>query len=154
MKRFPNRFFTFFSLTFQACTCLSAIIFIYATLFLKTPPIVTNPQVTTFGFVLNKCYMRFRPNVDLTPLFNLNTKQIFLYATMVTGKQHEMVWSKIVQLNDIKKFYECVNNNYPFSVIEGADKYRTIEFELRANLFPFVGAMKDILIGKFKYTVK
>lgn len=151
MKRFPQRLMTFLSLTFQACSTLAFVIFMYTELFVKNPKLDCKPTVDLFGTTMNKCYMRFTPNVDLTKLFHFNTKQVFLYATMTTGEQHEMCWSRIVQANDPKEFFKIVNNNYPFGIKEGMNSFDKIKFELRANLFPYVGKMKDVLLSEFYY---
>ncbi|OQS55555.1 hypothetical protein EHP00_541 [Ecytonucleospora hepatopenaei] len=154
MKRLPNRLLTFLSLTFQACTCLAFVIFLYTEIFIKTNIPKCNPNVNLLGFALNKCYMRFNPNVDLNPLFDVNTKQVFLYATMITGSQHEMCWSKIVQREDPKRFFETVNNNYPFGIVEGKENIAEVFFELRASILPRVGRTKDILLAHFSHKLQ
>lgn len=89
----------------------------------------------------------FYPNIDLSSQFNFNTKQIFLYLIARTGEREEMVWSKIVKNGESYKLNDLEKSNYSFSVgIDGP-----LLFELRGNVFPFVGQMKDIHYATVDY---
>lgn len=93
--------------------------------------------------------MYFEPNIDLTPQFTFNTKQIFLYLTIRAGEKEEMVWSKIVRNGDEYRFFSKQASNYIFS----APELRTCELELRGNVFPYVGQILDVSYGAIKYIV-
>lgn len=153
MKNFSLRASQFFSYLFQSTTTLCFVIFVFG-LCLKRKEIDCHPKVTLFGHKQNNCYLRFNPNTDLTSLFNINTKQVFLYAVCITGRRHEMVWSKIVQKKDVKKFADVVSANYPFRIVEGVEKHPVLKFEMRGSIVPHVGAAEDIKFAEFTYKQK
>lgn len=93
---------------------------------------------------------RFTPNIDLTPQFAFNTKQVFLYMIAKSSVGEEMVWSRIIKNGDLCRLEKQEQSNYVFSGGPG----ETILFELRGNVFPFVGKMTDVLYGSAEYRKK
>ncbi|KAK6090517.1 hypothetical protein P3W45_000614 [Vairimorpha bombi] len=92
----------------------------------------------------------FNPKVDLISQFNFNVKQIFLYARVnYKSGSSEMIWSKIIQRNDKKVLDEVIKSNYEIRGEVGAE----VEIELRGNVFPFVGIIRDFSYGSLKCVI-
>lgn len=86
----------------------------------------------------------FNPQADLTEYFHLNVKQVFLYLKMHHKRTSEIIWSRIVQRGDEKRFFNHVINNYRFFDIPDGT---VVKFELRGCIFPYVGIVQDKLLG-------
>jgi len=146
MHTISNRIFAISSILFNAVTVLliaiSCLTYIYER---KTVP--CNLQVVSVLPVSTQYYGRniiFKPNIDLTDTFHLNVKQVFLYLKMKRNNHTEMVWSRIIQKDDLKKIYSDLVNNYRFFSIEESSN---LAFELRGCIFPYVGFIQDKLFG-------
>ena len=120
----------------------------------KQPKIVSESKIIEFEHKTNECYLKFIPNIDLTSIFRYNTKQVFLYCISKNGKRHEMCWSETVKINDTKIFYHAVINNYSFNISEGSNEFTEYKFELRGNIFPWIGRIVDVKLGTFSYKKK
>lgn len=90
---------------------------------------------------------RLIPNIDLTPQFVFNIKQIFLYVVAKSNGKEEMVWSKIVKNGDKCKFFDLVQTTYNFE----PNSNEKIEFEIRGSIFPYTGQLLDVFYGKATY---
>lgn len=92
--------------------------------------------------------VHFYPGIDLSSQFNWHTRMIFVYLTCRSGTNtEEMVWSKIVKNGDHYDLNGLERSNYFFN----CDGGRQVVFELRANVFPYVGKLKDISLGEQKW---
>lgn len=58
-----------------------------------------------------------------------------------------MVWSKIVKNGDDYRLFGLEKSNYIFS----GSQMGNCEFELRGNIFPYVGQLRDVSYGSVKY---
>ena len=150
MKNISIRLYTFSNYLMYAVPLLAGAIWLYS-LLLPERTVSANPTIQLFGHIHDNCYIKFTPNIDLTNYFNLNTKQIFLYAICTTGTQHEMIWSTIVQYFDKKQFIQPVIGNYKFKIIDGVNTFNKITFKLRGSILPHVGKTSDILFSIFEY---
>ncbi|KAM0680533.1 Signal peptidase complex subunit [Glugoides intestinalis] len=147
MKSTYKRLFTFFSIVTNATVFLLFLITVLSYLF-PAPPLSADLKVSWVS--PNKHTVRvcqFQPSIDLSQQFNFNTKQIFLYLYAKSGDREEMVWSKIIKNGDNYKLFGIEKSTYLFSI---AGKNFT-EFELRGNIFPFVGLLRDVPYASFKY---
>ncbi|KAA1471866.1 signal peptidase 22 kDa subunit [Dentipellis sp. KUC8613] len=98
-------------------------------------------QRQEFGFV------NFNVTADLTPLFNWNTKQLFLYLeaeyTNAKGVKNEVViWDRIVRRREDAVINVAGKNKYAFREI--SSKFKNSEpahFSLKYNIMPYVGAL-------------
>lgn len=149
MKNAVTRATSFCSILMN-CTILLLLAIFIASYFYSIPQVTADLRVGWVSPNKNYKVCQFFPNIDLTPQFNFNTKQVFLYLVAKTPEKQEMVWSKIVKNGEKYKFFESEKSNYIFSV--GGDGH--ISFELRGNMFPFVGQLKDIHYGSFEYYEK
>lgn len=151
MKNTLSRASTFFSILFH--TTLGLLFCIFLASYLNPGyPVSSNLKISWISPNPNFKSLRFEPNIDLTPQFTFNTKQIFLYLTLRTKQSNgelkeEMVWSKVAKSGDDYRFFGTEKSNYIFSGSQTGD----YEFELRGNIFPYVGQLRDISYGLVKH---
>lgn len=149
MKNTMERFSTFSTALFSTTLGLFFAIFLYS--YLNPRPQIHGDISIPWISDTKASYkaLRFIPNIDLGSQFTLNTKQIFLYLILkdkISNKE-EMVWSKIVQNGDNYKLNDICRSNYIFT----GNNRNIYEFELRGNIFPFVGQLLDVGYGILKY---
>ncbi|KAJ7108607.1 signal peptidase 22kDa subunit [Mycena epipterygia] len=89
--------------------------------------------------------VNFEIDADLSPLFNWNTKQLFLYLdaeyTNSKGVQHAVViWDRIVRRKSDAKIHVQGKQKYAFRDISGF-RDASATYTLRYNLMPHVGAL-------------
>ncbi|KRH94464.1 Signal peptidase complex subunit [Pseudoloma neurophilia] len=147
-----QRLFTISSILFNAVTILLFVTSLLSYVYEKQPS-VSNLKIVSlqpFSSEFKGRNIILNPQTDLTDVFHLNVKQIFLYVKMIAGDKKEMIWSQIVQKNDIKNIDKSFVNNYRFFEIP---KGTNVSFELRGCIFPFVGLTKDKLFSKTTYKV-
>ncbi|ETW81129.1 hypothetical protein HETIRDRAFT_440637 [Heterobasidion irregulare TC 32-1] len=92
-------------------------------------------------------FVNFNLTADLTPLFNWNTKQLFLYVgaeyTNAKGVKNEVViWDRIVRRKEDAYIQVQGKNKYPFR--DPSEKFRNpepAEYTLKYNLMPYVGLL-------------
>lgn len=86
--------------------------------------------------------------LDARPLFNWNTKQVFLsitgnYSTPYRAQNHVTIWDKILKskqdaLVDLKE----VKNKYGFREVSKTFRnVSAVDFHLRWNVMPYVGLL-------------
>lgn len=135
---------------FNSTLTLLFMIFLYSYLNPR-PECTANPTITWISnSTASYKSLKFIPNIDLTNQFTLNTKQIFLYMTvkdLINKGKEEMVWSSIIRNNGEYKLFNPLMSNYIFTG-NFLNKY---EFEIRGNIFPYVGQLFDVSYGKFQY---
>lgn len=149
MHKLQKRFsFVFYGL-FNPTLILLASIFILSLLYDKKE-LTTDIKVHSVETSGRRRILRFSPNIDLTPQFNFNVKQIFFYLRVVypTGSS-EILWSEIVKRSDSKVFTKLVHSNYEIRGEVGVNAV----LELRGCVFPFVGMIKDKLYGKRNFVL-
>lgn len=96
-------------------------------------------------------YIYFSPNIDLSPQFHLNVKQIFVYLKMdYEGTNSDMLWSTIVRRGADKKLHEYYYNNYSIPIV----KPGKMHLELRGCVFPYIGQTSDVLYARQVLSVK
>ncbi|KAJ7634927.1 signal peptidase 22kDa subunit [Roridomyces roridus] len=89
--------------------------------------------------------VQFELDANLTPLFNWNTKQLFVYLdaeyTNSKGvKNSVVIWDRIVRSKSSAKFHVEARQKYAFRDVTGfRDSAAT--YTLRYNLMPHVGAL-------------
>lgn len=150
MKNTYNRISYFSTILFNSTMVLLFVIF--AISFVSKPGLArANIKVLKLEGRGEYKSLKFEPNVDLSSQFTFNTKQIFLYLTCKVGENEQMAWSKIVSNGSNYGLFESQNSNYSFTVQPGAD---SVVFELRGNVFPYVGQMKDVSFGTLVYKLK
>ncbi|KAI0047907.1 signal peptidase 22 kDa subunit [Auriscalpium vulgare] len=92
-------------------------------------------------------FVNFNITADLSPLFNWNTKQLFLYLqaeyTNAQGVQNEVViWDRIVRRKDDAVLKVVGKNKYTFR--EYSSKFKDVppaRYSLKYNLMPYVGLL-------------
>ncbi|KAI0058116.1 signal peptidase subunit [Artomyces pyxidatus] len=92
-------------------------------------------------------FVDFNITADLSPLFNWNTKQLFVYLeaqyTNTQGVQNEVViWDRIVVRKEDALLNYAGKNKYPFR--ELSKKFKNIppaNYTLKYNLMPYVGLL-------------
>ncbi|EIM81320.1 signal peptidase subunit [Stereum hirsutum FP-91666 SS1] len=92
-------------------------------------------------------FVNFNVTADLTPLFNWNTKQLFLYLgaeyTNAQGVQNEVViWDRIVRRKEDAMVNVEGKNSYAFR--ELSTKFQDISpahYTLKYNVMPWVGVL-------------
>ncbi|KAJ7185704.1 signal peptidase 22kDa subunit [Mycena filopes] len=99
----------------------------------------------------------FEIDADLSPLFNWNTKQLFLYLdaeyTNAKGVQNAVViWDRIVRRKEDAKIYVNQRQKYAFKDITGF-RDASATYTLRYNLMPHVGALVYGTAGTTNATV-
>ncbi|KIJ68025.1 hypothetical protein HYDPIDRAFT_107611 [Hydnomerulius pinastri MD-312] len=94
-----------------------------------------------FGFV------KFNLTADLRPLFNWNTKQLFVYLeaeyTNAQGVNNTMVlWDRIVRRKEDANIVQSSRNKYKFRELSESFKNTSpAEFSLKYNVMPYVGML-------------
>lgn len=142
MKNAQQRLSVLSNVFFNMTLCLLFAIFAFS--YLKGfPEVHAEMELIRYNPRSEYKMLIFKPNLDLTPQFTFNTKQIFLYVVLDSGHKSEMVWSKIIKRGDDYILYTKQSNNYSFT----GTKDNLIKLELRGNIFPFVGQMKDVHYG-------
>lgn len=147
-----NRMLTICSIMFNAIVGLlfavSLLTFVYEKKDFTNDLKIISVQPSSTEF--SERNIKFNPNIDLTDIFHLNVKQVFLYLKISHSNKREMIWSKIIQKNDPKKLDSIIKNNYRFFNIEnGSD----VKFELRGCIFPHVGITQDKLFSQKNLTI-
>ncbi|KAJ7087401.1 signal peptidase 22kDa subunit [Mycena crocata] len=89
--------------------------------------------------------VNFEIDADLSPLFNWNTKQLFLYLdaeyTNSKGVQNAVViWDRIVRRKSDAKIHVEGRQKYSFRDLSGF-RDASATYTLRYNLMPHVGAL-------------
>lgn len=144
MKDFSSRANTFSSVLMN---CTIALLFVIFFVSYMTPikPIAGDLKITWMSPGNGFRVVRLIPNIDLTPQFVFNIKQIFLYVVAKSNGKEEMLWSKIVKNGGNYVFKELVQSTYPL------DPSGKIEFELRGSIFPYTGQLIDVSYGSVPY---
>ncbi|KIJ18509.1 hypothetical protein PAXINDRAFT_167116 [Paxillus involutus ATCC 200175] len=94
-----------------------------------------------FGFV------KFNITADLRPLFNWNTKQLFVYLeaeyTNAQGVNNSVVlWDRIVRRKEDANIVQSPKNKYKFRELSRSFKNASpAEFSLKYNVMPYVGVL-------------
>jgi signal peptidase complex subunit 3 len=149
MKSFYDRTCYFGSVSFNATLALLFTIFAISYLS-PSPKLTAGLRIDNYKNNMEYKVLYFYPNIDLSSQFNFNTKQIFLYLTYKTktGNKQEMVWSKIIKNGDKYSLFNKEASNYIFT---GDQHIKECIFELRGNIYPYVGQLKDISFGEVVY---
>ena len=142
MKTTYSRLCQYGSVMFNSTLALLFCIFALSYL-CPFPQAQASIKVSRFERRAEFSYASFELAVNLSPQFPFNTQQIFLYITCNTPGREEMVWSKIVQKGDRYNLDGIANSTYSFK----ATKTGPVIFELRGNVFPYVGKMRDVSYG-------
>lgn len=96
-------------------------------------------------------YIYFSPNIDLSPQFHLNVKQIFVYLKMnYEASNSDMLWSTIVKRGENNKLHEYYYNNYAIPIVKPGKVY----LELRGCIFPYIGQTSDVLYARKELNIK
>ncbi|KAF7979833.1 hypothetical protein HWV62_40567 [Athelia sp. TMB] len=89
----------------------------------------------------------FNVSADLTPLFNWNTKQLFLYLeaeyeNAKGGKNDVVIWDRIVRRKEDAHINVVGRNKYAFKDIANSfKKVPAAHYALKYNVMPYVGAL-------------
>ncbi|EAU85515.2 hypothetical protein CC1G_06416 [Coprinopsis cinerea okayama7 len=92
-------------------------------------------------------FVDFNITADLTPLFNWNTKQIFLYLqaeynTRKGVKNEVVIWDRIVRSKDQAKVNVVGKNKYNFRELSTTFKnIAAANYTLMYNVMPYVGVL-------------
>ncbi|KAF5327012.1 hypothetical protein D9619_004887 [Psilocybe cf. subviscida] len=92
-------------------------------------------------------FVHFNVTADLTPLFNWNTKQLFLYVQAeynnTQGVKNEVVvWDRIVRRREDAFVKFVGKNKYNFRDISSSFKNTPpAEYTLKYNVMPYVGLL-------------
>ncbi|CAH7666481.1 signal peptidase complex subunit 3 [Phakopsora pachyrhizi] len=103
--------------------------------------------------------IRFDIEADLRPLFNYNTKQIFVFLSAKFGTDNfpnneVILWDRIIKSSkDAKINLTGAKNKYAFKHIGGSFKNSNATYILHYNLMPKVGALIWGEAGKTKNQV-
>ncbi len=144
MKNIKERICAFSTVAFNMTLGLLLAIFLSSEM-RKNTPLHANLRVLSFNRSLYYKKMMFYPGLDLTPQFNCHVRMIFVYLTCKSGNNcEETIWSKIVKNGDYYNLVSLEHSNYPFT----ADGGRPIILELRGNIFPYVGRIRDVSYGE------
>ncbi|KIP01620.1 hypothetical protein PHLGIDRAFT_112898 [Phlebiopsis gigantea 11061_1 CR5-6] len=92
-------------------------------------------------------FVHFNVTADLTPLFNWNTKQLFLYLQAeyedAKGTKNEVViWDRIVRTKDAANLAVQGRNKYAFRNV--ASTFKNVgpaNYSLRYSVMPYVGLL-------------
>ncbi|KZP34215.1 signal peptidase 22 kDa subunit [Athelia psychrophila] len=91
--------------------------------------------------------VNFNVSADLTPLFNWNTKQLFLYLeaeyeNAKGGKNDVVIWDRIVRRKEDAFINVVGKNKYAFKDITNTfKKVPAAHYALKYNVMPYVGAL-------------
>ncbi|KAH9895177.1 signal peptidase subunit [Cubamyces lactineus] len=92
-------------------------------------------------------FVNFNLTADLTPLFNWNTKQLFLYVSAEyenkRGVKNEVViWDRIVRRKEDAQLSVAGRNKYAFRELSASFKNAgPAHYTLKYNVMPYVGAL-------------
>ncbi|KAF9260344.1 signal peptidase 22 kDa subunit [Marasmius fiardii PR-910] len=92
-------------------------------------------------------FVNFNITADLTPLFNWNTKQLFVsleaeYENTQGVKNEIVIWDRIVRSKDDAFIKVAGKNKYAFREISGTFKKLTgSHYTLKYNIMPYVGLL-------------
>jgi len=104
-------------------------------------------------------FVQFNVTADLSPLFNWNTKQLFLYVAAEylndQGVRNEVViWDKIVQRKEDANISLHGRNKYVFRELSTTFKKASpAHYTLKYNVMPYVGALTYGEAARTKETV-
>ncbi|KAJ7211201.1 signal peptidase 22kDa subunit [Mycena pura] len=101
--------------------------------------------------------VEFEIDSDLSPLFNWNTKQLFLYLdaeyTNAKGvKNAVVIWDRIVRRKEDAKIHVAGRQKYAFKDLSGF-RDAAATYTLRYNMMPHVGALMYGTAGTTNGTV-
>jgi len=91
--------------------------------------------------------VNFNVSADLTPLFNWNTKQLFLYLEAeyenAQGVKNDVViWDRIVRRKEDAHVNVAGRNKYAFRELSATFKnVPSAHYSLKYNIMPYVGAL-------------
>lgn len=142
MKNIQGRVSNFFGVLFNMTLVLLFAIFAVSYI-TTTPALSANMKLLRYDTRSEYKVLVFEPNIDLKPHFTFNTKQIFLYVILHSPDKSEMVWSRIVKNGGKYGLFGKETSNYVFT----GSRDKKARFELRGNVYPYVGQMKDIHYG-------
>ncbi|KAI0743634.1 signal peptidase subunit [Daedaleopsis nitida] len=92
-------------------------------------------------------FLNFNLTADLTPLFNWNTKQLFLYVsaeyeTKQGVKNEVVIWDRIVQRKEDARLSTAERNKYVFRELSTSFKNALpAHYTLKYNVMPYVGVL-------------
>ncbi|TFK27189.1 signal peptidase 22 kDa subunit [Coprinopsis marcescibilis] len=92
-------------------------------------------------------YVDFNITADFTPLFNWNTKQVFLYLQAEFDdrkgvKNEVVVWDRIVRSKDQAKISVIGKNKYNLRELSASFKnISPASYSLKYNIMPYVGVL-------------
>ncbi|EJD00644.1 signal peptidase [Fomitiporia mediterranea MF3/22] len=92
-------------------------------------------------------FVRFNVSADLTPLFNWNTKQLFLYIgaefTSADGTQNEVViWDRIVRRKEDAVINVSSKSKYVLrDMARTFEKVSPANYTLKYNVMPYIGLL-------------
>ncbi|OCH88646.1 signal peptidase subunit [Obba rivulosa] len=92
-------------------------------------------------------FVTFNVSADLTPLFNWNTKQLFVYlAAEYTNKQgvsnEVVIWDRIVRRKEDANILGAGRNKYVFRELSGSFRdVKPAHYSLKYNVMPYVGVL-------------
>jgi len=92
-------------------------------------------------------FVKFNITADLRPLFNWNTKQLFVYLeaeyTSAQGVNNSVVlWDRIVRRKEDANIVQSSRNKYKFRELSQSFKnVSPAEFSLKYNVMPYVGLL-------------
>lgn len=137
--------------TFSFTTVLLVMIFLLSHFNKREIP-ECNIRISSYALDNSRTrYTYFSPNIDLSPQFHLNVKQIFVYLRMdYDDINSDMLWSKIVKRDDSKKLKDYYYNNYTIPIVKSGK----VCLELRGCIFPYIGQTSDVLYARQELTIK
>ncbi|EJD55519.1 signal peptidase 22 kDa subunit [Auricularia subglabra TFB-10046 SS5] len=113
------------------------------------PQKVLQGRKGNYGREQDFAFFKFNYDADLAPLFDWNTKQLFLYLvadyTNAKGVHNEVViWDRIVRRKeDARLRIADQNNKYPFKDYSRSFQNATdVGFTMHYNLMPHMGLLK------------
>jgi len=92
-------------------------------------------------------FVNFNISADLTPLFNWNTKQLFLYLeaeyeSAQGAKNNVVIWDRIVRRKEDAHINVASRNKYAFRELSATfKKVPSAYYSLKYNVMPYVGAL-------------
>lgn len=92
-------------------------------------------------------FVNFNISADLTPLFNWNTKQLFVsleaeYENTQGVKNEIVIWDRIVRSKEDAKIKVVGKNKYTFREISSTfKKIPSAHYSLKYNVMPYVGLL-------------
>ncbi|KAJ8075842.1 Signal peptidase complex subunit [Marasmius tenuissimus] len=92
-------------------------------------------------------FVNFNVTADLSPLFNWNTKQLFVsleaeYENVQGVKNEVVIWDRIIRSKEDANIRVVGKNKYAFREISSSfKKIPTAEYTLKYNVMPYVGLL-------------